>query len=173
MDECMKGTADHSTLPVRVRLGHAGAPSSLLSAGEPVWFLTVCAEERCGNPLLPVAAAILDAACHLHRFRCWALRLCLVMPDHVHVLATLPPEASLARTVGDGKRFLALRHGIVWQRIFFDHRVRSETAASEKWGYIRLNPVRKGLCAAAGDWPWWTGFPLATGERLPGAWGAI
>lgn len=119
MDECMKGTADHSTLPVRVRLGHAGAPSSLLSAGEPVWFLTVCAEERGGNPLLPVAAAILDAACHLHRFRRRALRLCLVMPDHVHVWATLPPETSLARTVGDWKRFLALRHGIVWQRNFF------------------------------------------------------
>jgi REP element-mobilizing transposase RayT len=143
----------------------------LLSAGEPVWFLTVCAHRRDGISLLPAAAAILEAACHRHRLRLWALRLCLVMPDHVHLLATLPPEASLARTVGDWKRLLAVRHGIAWQRNFYDHRIRSETSASEKWDYIRLNPVRKGLCTSPEDWPWWTGFHPATGERFPGAWG--
>ena len=156
--------------PVRVHLGHDGAPPALLSAGEPVWFLTVCARQRDGHPLLPVAAAILEAACHRHRLHLWALRLCLVMPDHVHLLATLPPETSLARAVGDWKRFLALRHGIDWQRNFFDHRLRSEASATEKWHYIRLNPVRKGLCTSPEDWPWWTGFHPATGAPLPGAW---
>ncbi|MBP5786770.1 MAG: hypothetical protein J6Y19_03005, partial [Kiritimatiellae bacterium] len=60
----------------------------MLSAGEPVWFLTVCADRRDGTSLLPAAAAILEAACHRHRLRLWTLRLCLVMPDHVHILAT-------------------------------------------------------------------------------------
>lgn len=160
------------SFPVRVRLGHAGAPSTLLASGETVWFLTVCARHREGTPLLRVASAILEAAIHRHHLRRWALRLCLVMPDHVHVLATLPPESSLARTVGDWKRILAVRHGIDWQRNFFDHRIRSEAAASEKWDYIRLNPVRKGLCDTPDEWPWWTGFHPINGERFPGAWDA-
>jgi REP-associated tyrosine transposase len=36
-----------------------------------------------------------------------------------------------------------------WQRVFFDHR-----ELEEKTSYVLMNPVRKGLCEAAEDWPW-------------------
>ena len=44
--------------------------------------------------------------------------------------------------------------GQVWQAEFFDHVLRSEESYSEKWDYVRENPTRGALVAAADDWPW-------------------
>ena len=51
------------------------------------------------------------------------------------------------------KRFLAWQCGIVWQKGFFDHRLRNEAERAEKWAYVEGNPIAKGLCDAAEDWP--------------------
>ena len=42
----------------------------------------------------------------------------------------------------------------LWQRSFFDHVLRSNESYSEKWNYVRDNPVRAGLVANAADWPY-------------------
>jgi putative transposase len=42
----------------------------------------------------------------------------------------------------------------VWQRGFFDHLLRGSESYSEKWNYVRENPVRAGLVASADDWPY-------------------
>jgi hypothetical protein len=42
----------------------------------------------------------------------------------------------------------------VWQQGFFDHVVRNSESYSEKWEYVRQNPVRAGLCLRPEDWPW-------------------
>jgi hypothetical protein len=45
----------------------------------------------------------------------------------------------------------------MWQRGYFDHRLRSDergTQFSAKLNYIRQNPVAAGLCTRAEDWPW-------------------
>jgi hypothetical protein len=41
-----------------------------------------------------------------------------------------------------------------WQKTFFDHLLRSSESYSEKWNYVRENPVRAGLVASAEDWPY-------------------
>jgi hypothetical protein len=40
----------------------------------------------------------------------------------------------------------------IWQRGFFDHLLRSSESYSEKWNYVRENPVRAGLVSHANDW---------------------
>ena len=40
-----------------------------------------------------------------------------------------------------------------WQKGFFDHLLRNHESRSEKWDYIRSNPVRAGLVKVAEDWP--------------------
>ena len=37
---------------------------------------------------------------------------------------------------------------------FFDHVLRSDESYSEKWNYVRNNPVRAGLVQNADDWPY-------------------
>ena len=42
----------------------------------------------------------------------------------------------------------------LWQREFFDHVLRSSESYSEKWNYVRENPVRAGFVKSADDWPY-------------------
>jgi len=41
-----------------------------------------------------------------------------------------------------------------WQADCWDTQLRSAEHYHERWEYVRLNPVRKGLVARAEDWPW-------------------
>jgi hypothetical protein len=54
------------------------------------------------------------------------LRLCTIMPDYLHMIARWSHAQGLAREVIGLKRWLARRQGVVWQRDFLDHRLRSE-----------------------------------------------
>jgi len=49
---------------------------------------------------------------------------------------------------------VAGKHGVDWQRDFFDHRLRDHHELEEKTSYVLMNPVRKGLCERAEDWVW-------------------
>ncbi|MBN8456729.1 MAG: IS200/IS605 family transposase [Verrucomicrobia bacterium] len=77
------------------------------------------------------------------------------MPDHLHALISLTWKKGdgLSKVLADWKRFTARTCGIVWQRDFHDHRIRSESDHQDKWAYIRENPVRKGMVACYEEWP--------------------
>ena len=76
------------------------------------------------------------------------------MPDHLHAIVACPREEDLAKVVTAWKRFTAREAGVIWQRGFFDHRLRSDESLEEKARYIRMNPVRKGLVADPETWPY-------------------
>jgi len=84
----------------------------------------------------------------------------VLMPDHAHLFVWLELEADLAGWVRTLKTVLGkelLRQGHPkphWQEGFFDHLLRSDESYGEKWEYVRQNPVRKGFCARAEDWPY-------------------
>lgn len=76
------------------------------------------------------------------------------MPDHLHAILSFPPGKSMSRTIGDWKKYQAHVLGLDWQENYFDHRLRNESEFVEKANYIRMNPVRAGLCETPGQWPW-------------------
>ena len=78
----------------------------------------------------------------------------IVMPDHLHMIASFPGEPGMSRTISAWKTILAKRHGVRWQSNYFDHRLRSDDEFVEKAHYIRMNPVRACLCIAMEDWQW-------------------
>ncbi len=71
------------------------------------------------------------------------------MPDHVHLFVALPQEGiTLAKWLQSlrsvvGKELLRL--GL--------QKPRSGESYSEKWEYVRMNPVRAGLCKEPEQWP--------------------
>jgi len=79
--------------------------------------------------------------------------LLLAMPDHLHGLFEFPGEKTMGKAIAAFKSWMAKSKGIRWQRDFFDHRLRSWESSAEKAHYIRLNPVRAGLCEKPEDWP--------------------
>jgi hypothetical protein len=50
-----------------------------------------------------------------------------------------------------------------WQEGCFDRLLRSDESLSEKWEYLRQNPVRAGLVNDPEDWPYQY---ASTGDKL-------
>ena len=191
-DDQIVGTAAGS--PTRKRLDHRGPLSIDVSSAW--YFITICAEGRRpwtvgGAPRAPrdatcrvvsladAAKMILTEAREYHVRGRWWLALMLVMPDHLHFIVHVSGGVAhgagngahgvrpLPRMVGDFKRLLAVRSGLRFQRDFWDTRLRDEAQFAEKFAYICNNPVRKGLCRVAREWPHVIAFDRATGEELP------
>ena len=128
----------------------------------PIYLVTVCAAERQKVFNRPPAAGILlsawRAAPEVHG---WLVGRYVVMPDHVHFFAMPQADAkSLSEFMRDWKKWTARRmielqmaSAPVWQPEFFDHVLRSAKSYSEKWIYVRENPVRAGLVSIAEAWP--------------------
>jgi REP-associated tyrosine transposase len=81
------------------------------------------------------------------------------MPDHVHLFVCGGDDFVLGRWIGGLKQALARGvgwskpKGQIWQEGFFDHVMRNDESMSQKWEYIRQNPVRAGLVDRSTDWP--------------------
>jgi len=101
-----------------------------------------------------LAPVLLQAAEHYHVKAAWYLWLFLLMPDHLHAVLSFPQEARMGRVIGNWKRYLTKATAVCWQDNYFDHRLRSGDAFVEKCQYIRMNPVRQGLCAQMDEWRW-------------------
>jgi len=50
------------------------------------------------------------------------------------------------RLIGEATHF--------WQKRYYDFNIRNHDQFVEKLHYIHQNPVTRGLCACAEDWPW-------------------
>ena len=101
-----------------------------------------------------VARALLESVLFYQTKHRWHVMLFVLMPDHWHALISFPQEEAMLRVVGDWKRYQEKQHHILWQEGFFDHRICSDAELEEKAHYIRMNPVRAGLCAEMNQWPW-------------------
>ena len=137
-----------------------------------VYFITINCETA-GKPSLcsdsglhhPKAEAVINAAKFYHDQQKWFVRLFLVMPDHVHALLTFASGVAMKPTMTAWKGYLKRFHRIDWQSDFFDHRIRNQQSLSEKFHYIRMNPVRKGFCTDPREWPHQVGYhPMSRKE---------
>ena len=150
--------------PVRKKIDHRGPLS--IDAGRVIYFITIVAAQRGSSILLEHVDEILSSARFYQSIGRWFLLLFLVMPDHIHLLVNIPQPYGLARVIGQWKRFLASKKGIVFQDGFFDTRVRCQEQLIEKWDYILQNPVRKGLVRTPNEWPHVLGFDRETGNEI-------
>jgi len=92
----------------------------------------------------------------------WSRDRCIrIMPDHLHLFVATDDEQiaisawmkSLKNTISKTRceNEVAPPH---WQKTFFDHLLRSSESYSERWKYVRENPVRAGLVTSPQDWPY-------------------
>jgi putative transposase len=132
----------------------------------PIYFVTSCAKNR--RPLLArdeIAHILIDEWRAAHNRHGWAIGRYVIMPDHVHFFCRPELHAKrLSDFVGFWKSYTSRRIDALglprstpaattlWQREFFDHVLRSSESYSEKWNYVRENPVRAGLVSTANEW---------------------
>jgi REP element-mobilizing transposase RayT len=85
----------------------------------------------------------------------------VLMPDHAHFFVAFPPHGiTLTKWIKSMRSVLSKtllesgRRKPHWQEGFFDHVLRSAESYAQKWEYVRMNPVRAGLCASPKQWPY-------------------
>lgn len=145
--------ADHKPRSLRLRR------LDRIFAQSPIYFITACACNR--RSIFAVSAVHQtfvrfaglgeDHGAYVGRH--------VIMPDHLHLFLGLEAECELSVWMKSLKNSLskALRAMDVssphWQKGFFDPVLRSSDSYSEKWEYVRDNPVRAGLVKSWEEWP--------------------
>jgi putative transposase len=99
----------------------------------------------------------------------------VVMPEHVHLLVSEPAKVLLAKAMQVLKAGVSVearqrgwrKEGAqpFWQARYFDHNVRNQAGFVTQLRYIHRNPVKRGLCKAAEEWPWSSFRAWALGEE--------
>ena len=122
----------------------------------PVYFVTLCTSNR--RKILAKTAVHSALIEYGHRAEELGIALSrfAIMPDHIHLLVTGTDDLDLGIWVRGLKRVVAAAvtgGRSIWQRGFFDHLIRNGESYSEKWDYVRENPVRAGLVSGADEWP--------------------
>jgi putative transposase len=159
-------------LPSRKKLPHE-IPHWIDPSAE-VYFITINSLPRGTNQLTTASAApdLLQSAAHRHHSAQWFIHLFLLMPDHIHALLSFPQQSGgLQQTIKSWKSWTAKSLRIQWQRDFFEHRLRQDESASEKFHYILANPVRAHLTNHPEAWPWLLSSDPRGGPLQQG-WGA-
>jgi len=133
------------------------------------YHITKCRAEGLQLSLAdPAPAKIIIDSIRWHQLQAHAHLLSfVVMPDHVHWTFALGESRALAQVM---KGFASVTSrqiakacrpntATIWQQEYHDHRLRSEERCWETIEYDHENPVRRGVCRCAAEWPWSTANP--------------
>ena len=114
----------------------------------------------------------------------------VVMPDHVHLLMTLPADDSDFKTrlmlikSGFTRRYLAghsqahgyrreqRRERAVWQGRYWEHLIGDDAEFDACVDYIHYNPVAHGLVCKPSDWPESSFAQWVADGRREASWGS-
>lgn len=110
-----------------------------------------------------------------------------VLSDHLHAIWELPEDdrdcsqrwaliksqfsrALPAMATASASKSRRREKGI-WQRRFWEHRIRDEDDLARHVDYIHFNPVKHGLVTQVGDWPYSSFHRYVARGLLPADWG--
>ncbi len=133
------------------------------------YFLTVNLATRRSTLLTDHIDFLRDAFRRVKSRHAFEIDAMVVMPDHFHLLMTLPSDdANFSMRIGAIKSAfsrrlpkvehlrpsrIAKRERGIWQRRFWEHLVRDDQDFANHVDYIHINPVKHGYVQHALDWP--------------------
>ena len=150
------------------------------------FFFPVTLRDRRASSLVDHIDLLREAFHRARNERPFAMDAIVVLPDHLHAIWTLPP--SDADFSGRWKRIKsnftrnAVRAGVpasrnargeydLWQRRFWEHKVRDDADFERCANYIHFNPVKHGLASAPTDWKYSSLHRYIRDGVLPQDWG--
>jgi putative transposase len=155
------------------------------------WFFTVVTEGRRPWLCAPEAMAALRGAFAATKVLApFDVVAAVALPDHLHVIWTQPQGdaafgrrwALIKRHVGDIvgrttqlplKPANRRRHERgLWQRRFWEHRIRDEDDLQRHVDYIHVNPVKHGLVDRVEEWPYSSFHRFVSEGKLSRDWAA-
>jgi len=154
------------------------------------YFFTLVTFNR--RPLLSSAervAMLREAVRQERERRPFFIDAMVILPDHLHAVWTLPPDdadysirwRNIKRAFtqqlvpylrgAPGPSRLHKGEQAVWQRRFWEHRVRDERDYANHLDYVHFNPVKHGYVVRAADWPFSSIHRYIRAGVLPADWG--
>lgn len=141
------------------------------------YFFTVVSYQR--QPILcddSIRDALRKAIEAVRASRPFTIEAWVLLPDHLHCIWTLPDgdadfstrwmkiKRAVSLACGDEYRRddlmsaskLKHRESTIWQRRFWEHKIRDEEDFARHAEYIHFNPVKHGHVQRAMDWPYST-----------------
>ena len=119
-----------------------------------------------------MANLLLEVLYHYRTQQKYLLHEFVIMPDHFHLLLT--PTLTLERAlqlIKGGFSFRAKKElgfgGEIWEKSFYDRRVRDWQEYCAFQQYIHSNPVKRGLAGAAGDYLYSSARPGVVLDAVP------
>src|SRR4029077_2317889 len=116
----------------------------------PIYFITTCTFKlRAIFASKKVAEILKEEWQNAHNRHGWAIGRYVIMPDHVHFFCSAELGAKkLPSFIQAWKQWTSKRMArelnlprSVWQKEFFDRVLRSSESYSQKWDYVKENPV--------------------------------
>jgi len=161
-------------MTTHLRPGEKSLRKGRVSIPGQIYFITIVSHDR--KRIFANWECALGAANILTEARLWrnSKLLCWVlMPDHWHGLIQLADEESLSKLMQRIKTVSAKEINVirksnqsVWQKCFFDHGLRSEEDIRSVAEYIIANPIRAGLVADIGLYPFWDAYWLSDDSQV-------
>ena len=150
----------HDSLP-----SHRAFPTDGLNSGQAFAAMDRLLDEACSGAFYLRQPALADVVVEAIQYNAdmlghYLLHAFVVMPNHVHLLAT--PAVALPKltkslkgiTAKRANAMLALTGSPFWQEESYDHLVRHEREFEKIRHYIEENPVRAGLVREAREYRW-------------------
>ncbi|WP_150047981.1 REP-associated tyrosine transposase [Methylomonas rhizoryzae] len=110
----------------------------------------------------------------------------VVLPEHLHTIWTLPEgdddfscrwrfiKTHFSKQVEKGERISKSRESkqerSIWQRRFWEHRIRNEDDFVKHVDYIHYNPVKHGYVRCVADWRYSSFHDFVNRGILPANW---
>jgi putative transposase len=148
------------------------------------YFFTVTLNDRRSHALTDHIAALRGAFRATLRMRPFAIDAIVILPDHLHVMMTLPPgdadfsgrwrmiKSWFAKSVASKISIPRNRKGeySLWQRRFWEHTIRDDEDFARHVDYIHINPVKHSLVTQVRDWPYSSFHRYVRRGILPDDW---
>jgi putative transposase len=158
-----------------------------LSGG--TWFFTVTLLGRHGVPFLTrYIDALRTAVSRTRADHPFVIHAWVVLPEHLHCIIELPEgdadfslrwrliksRFSMAIPRSQWRSEARARRGerAVWQRRFWDHKIRDQEDLNAHMNYIHFNPLKHGLVTDVKDWPYSTFHRFVQQGVYPNSWNA-
>ncbi len=148
------------------------------------YFFTIVLADRRSNALTGHITALRVAFRTTRAAHPFAIDAIVVMPDHFHVVMTLPEgdadfpnrlmlikrrfTTAIAQTVPIPRH----RNGelALWQRRFWEHTIRNDRDFERHVDYVHFNPVKHGFVTRVRDWPYSSFHRYVRQGILPEDW---
>src|SRR6056297_1663847 len=136
------------------------------------YFFTVALRDRASALLVDHIDDLRHAVRETRRRMPFEIVAWVVLPEHMHAVWKMPEgdidysvrwgmiksrfSRRLSVAAGSSSSRQRRREASIWQRRFWEHRIRDDHDLRTHFDYIHFNPVKHGHCQRVGDWPYST-----------------